>query len=125
MQKKHYQTRSEGQTSRRNKMDRSEEDRAQWVRDKANSRATRAKQARVVWDKELTELVTKEAHELRRIRNAFTGFEWHVDHILPLKGVEVCGLHVWNNLQVIPKHINLKKGNKHALYAQRKEGLQT
>jgi 5-methylcytosine-specific restriction endonuclease McrA len=84
-------------------------------RDKANNRATRAKQARF-YD-ELTALVVKEAHELRKLRNQTTGFEWHVDHIVPLKGKEVCGLHIWSNLRVIPKVLNLRKGNKHAIYA--------
>lgn len=86
------------------------ETRAQWARDKANARCGRAKLAR--FTDELTTLVTKEAHDLRRRRNHLTGFEWHVDHILPLKGKQVCGLHIWSNLQVIPKIINLKKGSK-------------
>lgn len=88
---------------------------AQRQRDKANSRATRAKQAR--FKDELSILVFNEAHSLRKLRNQSTGIEWHVDHIIPLKGKEVSGLHIWSNLQVIPKIINLKKGNKLAFYA--------
>lgn len=74
-------------------------------------RATRL-QATPKWDKELTALVTKEAAHLAMIREKATGFEWHVDHVVPLRGDTVCGLHVWNNLDVIPAQDNLKKNNK-------------
>lgn len=41
-----------------------------------------------------------------------TGVPHHVDHIIPIKGERVTGLHVAANLRVIPATENIRKNNK-------------
>ena len=51
----------------------------------------------------------EEAHDLAVRRELFTGIKWHVDHIEPINGRDVCGLHVPANIRVIPASLNTKK----------------
>jgi hypothetical protein len=44
-----------------------------------------------------------------------TGIIHHVDHIIPLQGKKVSGLHVFSNLRVIPGEENVKKSNKYQI----------
>lgn len=59
------------------------------------------------------EFLIEEAYDLAQRRSKVFGFDWHVDHIVPLKSSLVCGLHVHNNLQVIPGKENASKNNRH------------
>ncbi len=68
--------------------------------------AARLLQAKPKWLNELDELYLEEIYDLARRRNL------EVDHIIPLKGKFVCGLHVPCNLQLLTRSQNAKKSNK-------------
>lgn len=57
------------------------------------------------------EAIAEIYREAQRI-TAETGIPHEVDHIYPLQGRTVSGLHVSWNLQIIPRSINRSKGNK-------------
>lgn len=76
---------------------------------KAAERRASRRNATPTWsDLDRIELLYKEAISMREQ----TGIKYHIDHIVPLKGKNVCGLHVHYNLQVLPAKENLSKGSK-------------
>jgi hypothetical protein len=54
----------------------------------------------------------KELYELARKLTEQTGIPHEVDHVIPLQGKEVCGLHIAENMQVITAKENRQKSNK-------------
>lgn len=77
-------------------------------------RRTSKNQRTPTWVTEDQLWMIKEAYKLAAMRSNLLGTQWHVDHIVPLQGKLVSGLHVPWNLQVIPAIDNLRKNNLYA-----------
>ncbi len=83
-----------------------------WCTAKNAKRRARKKQACPTWltkaqHEEMKDMY-KQAKELEAI---FFNKKFHVDHIVPLQGKDVCGLHVPWNLQILTAEENAAKGN--------------
>ena len=76
----------------------------------ANRRAAKLKRT-PAWLSSDDKSMINEIYELAELRTNITGIKWEVDHIIPLQGKNVSGLHVPTNLQVIPQKHNRSKGN--------------
>lgn len=85
-------------------------------RDKYNAKAAKYRssklQATPSWltDEDFKKIETE--YSLALWTSVVMGSSYHVDHIIPLQGKTVCGLHVPWNLRVIPASVNISKGNR-------------
>jgi hypothetical protein len=73
----------------------------------AKRRASFARQLPAWADLAAIKVIYQQARDMTKN----TGIPHHVDHIIPLTGKKVSGLHVHNNLQVIKARENLSKHN--------------
>lgn len=72
---------------------------------------SRYKHIKPSWFDEFDEFVMIEISLLAVIREVETGIRWHIDHIVPVKGNYVCGLHCSSNVRLLPASINISKKN--------------
>lgn len=89
----------------RDKWDRENPDR------KAAHAANRRSRQRNAIPKWSVPFLNRQFFHLARLRSQYTGVPHEVDHIVPLRGRTVCGLHVHDNLRVVPRRHNRVKGH--------------
>lgn len=82
------------------------------AKEKARRRELAKSHRTVDFDQEFNTFVMREAFHLSKLRQAATGIEWNVDHLIPLRGRCASGLHWAYNLQVIPAYLNRLKANR-------------
>jgi hypothetical protein len=85
-------------------------------KDKINALQAKRRAAKLqaipCWFSELDDFVLSEAYSHAKHLEELTGVKYHVDHIVPLQGNLVSGLHCADNIQVITATENLTKSNK-------------
>ena len=84
-----------------------------WIRTAAHRECVRKYQAkkRQAFPKWADREKIKEIYNLAEEKTQSSGIIHEVDHIVPLAGKNVCGLHNEHNLQVLTKEENRKKTN--------------
>lgn len=82
---------------------------AQWKKDNK-----KAYNAYLASRKSRVKLATPKWANLKQLREIYFNCPegYHVDHIIPLNGTNVSGLHIPGNLQYLPAIENLRKSNK-------------
>lgn len=90
-----------------------------WIAENKDKNAAKATRYRASKLQATPKWLTKEQHQqiesfywLAKLQYELTDTKYHVDHIVPLKGKTVCGLHVPWNLQVLKAQENISKGNR-------------
>lgn len=64
------------------------------------------------WYSKQDETYYRYLKEQCRYLEKITGIQFHVDHIIPIQGKLVCGLHVTENWQILEAYKNIIKRNK-------------
>jgi len=85
------------------------------VNAKNRTRKAAQKYRTPLWLNDIDHERIKNEYKLANILSKLTGQKWEVDHVIPLQGDFVSGLHVPSNLKAIPAFYNRSKHNKYAI----------
>ena len=83
-----------------------------WVRADTKARRRKHREATPPWLNQKQKGEIRQLYQMAITMTKTTGEQYVVDHIIPLRGDSVCGLHVPWNLRVVTREENLKKSNK-------------
>jgi hypothetical protein len=83
-----------------------------WVRADTKARRRKHRDATPPWLSRQQKTDIRQLYQIAITMTKTTGEQYVVDHIVPLRGESVCGLHVPWNLRVITQEENLAKSNK-------------
>jgi hypothetical protein len=83
-----------------------------WVRADTKARRRKHRGASPPWLSPKQKSDIRSLYQIAITMTKTTGEQYVVDHIVPLRGEAVCGLHVPWNLRVITQEENLQKSNK-------------
>jgi hypothetical protein len=67
-----------------------------------------------IWLTDIDKERMQNEYKLSALLTKLTNESWHVDHIIPLQGKTVSGLHTPSNLRVMKGVENISKGNSYA-----------
>lgn len=84
--------------------------------ERAQARHSRLAHATPPWFSDHDRATIRRTYALARFMTEATGQAWEVDHIIPMNGKNVCGLHVAANIQAMPRRGNRRKGNKFSMW---------
>lgn len=79
--------------------------------DGALSRSRQIRKSRPAWFSWHDAAAISRMRKIAAVMADVTGEPWELDHIIPIKGKKISGLHVAGNIQVMPRGENRRKSN--------------